>query len=620
MHASCSSLVRLLGALFLLGCVQGIAHAKDDGTDRAITVEKNIQSFVINADGSFVLNAESVSRINEERAIKSSAQRSLSYNRTLETLDVVEAFTQKPDGRKVPVGAEHIKEQQERMSFQAPMFQDSRVKVVIFPEVAVGDRLVLRYQRHRTAALFPGQFEDISIPDFNLVEQFSLSYDLPADMPLHADGKGFTASTPVAAPGRKVYRWDYVQAEKARIEQGAVSYLDYGQYLAVSTFAGFKDFAQAYQARAGVEVTPAITALAEKLTANLPTPRAKAIALSDWVRNNIRYVAVYVGAGGVVPHPAQSVLDNRYGDCKDHVALLEAMLSAVAIESSPALINLGNAYALPKVPTLGLLNHVITYVPSLDLYLDSTATSIAAGYLPIPDLDKPVLLTKSGEMARTPSHQLAKVTNDLLFKVQDSGAADFTYMSTVEGWGTEFNRYVFKSLQPADRDLLVQKVLHSYGQTGSGTIDPGQLQGDADSLTSTMTGHTENLVNLPGPVGVQALSSLVGGLSQNVMSYGMEKDRTQGFTCVSGETSESARFEFPKEINILAVPKAVSLQQGGFDYSSTYTQEGNAVVIKRRFAFDHPQVVCSPEHFKSMKPAIERMLGDLKSQIIVQAR
>ncbi len=70
--------------------------------------------------------------------------------------------------------------------------------------------------------------------------------------------------------------------------------------------------------------------------------------LSDWVRKNIRYVAVYVGAGGVVPHSAQAVLDNRYGDCKDHVALLEALLKAVAIESSPALINAGNAYVLPR--------------------------------------------------------------------------------------------------------------------------------------------------------------------------------------------------------------------------------------------------------------------------------
>ena len=65
------------------------------------------------------------------------------------------------------------------------------------------------------------------------------------------------ASLPAAAPGRKVYRWDYVPADRARIEASAVSYLDYGHYLAVSTFTDFKQFAQAYQARAKVGTTDA---------------------------------------------------------------------------------------------------------------------------------------------------------------------------------------------------------------------------------------------------------------------------------------------------------------------------------------------------------------------------
>ncbi len=48
---------------------------------------------------------------------------------------------------------------------------------------------------------------------------------------------------------------------------------------------------------------------------------------------NIRYVAVYLGNGGLEPNSAQSILDNHYGDCKDHVTILEALLAAKA---SPA--------------------------------------------------------------------------------------------------------------------------------------------------------------------------------------------------------------------------------------------------------------------------------------------
>jgi len=489
---------------------------------------------------------------------------------------------------------------------------------VIFPEVAVGDRLTLRYRLVRKTALFPGEFIDSASPSLYPMEQFNLTYDLPADKPLYVDAKGFNASTPAAAPGRKVYRWDYVPAEKTRAEQGAVAYMDYGQHLAVSTFPSYQALAKAYDARATVEVTPTITALANQLTANLPTPRAKALVLSDWVRRNIRYVAVYINAGGVVPHAAQSVLDNRYGDCKDHVALLEALLKAVAIESSPALISYGSAYTLPKVAALSPINHAITYIPSLDLFLDSTATGTAAGYLPNLDLDKPVLLTRTGEMGHTPATQAGKESNELVFKVDDSGAADFTLAKRLEGWRAEFARAWIKSMKPADRDLMIQKILHGYGQAGSGTLQTDALDSDAPSFNAMMVGRTDNLVSVPGPIGVPALSSLGGGIAQEVFGFAVEKDRTQAFTCISGETRETARFEFPKTLNILAVPKAVSLKGAGFEYSATYSREGNTVLISRTARFAHPQAVCSAELFAQMKPVIQAMANDLKSQIIVQ--
>ena len=614
MHPS----TRLYGALVVIIGLLFMTQARADYTDLSLIHEKNIRSYAVNADGSFVLDVELVSLIKEERAIKTNAQHSVSYNRTLETLDIVDAYTLKPDGRKVVVAADRIKEQQEQASTEAPMFQDSRVKVVIFPELQVGDRIVMHYQRHRNTPLFPGQFEDLFSPDFYRNEQVSFTYDMPAEMKLYADFRGFKASVPTTANGRTVYRWDLQASEKKRVEEGSVAYTDYGQLLAVSTFTDYKQFAQAYAARAKVDVTPAITQLASELTANLDTPRAKALALSDWVRKNIRYVAVYVGAGGVVPHAAQAVLDNRYGDCKDHVVLLEALLKAAAIESSPALINLGNAYVLPKVPTLGLLNHVITYVPSLDLYLDSTATPIAAGYLPIQELGKPVLQTQSGERGHTPYHQQSNVNTTLSFKIDGKGAADFTHASTAQGWGAEFSRFIFKAMQPADRDQLVQQILSMYGQSGSGVIENDSLEGNANTFTSTMNGHTKNLVSLPGPTGVRTLSSLAGGIAQNVFSFIAENERTQTSTCMSGEISEEARLAFPGNVKILALPKAVTMKQNGFDYRSTYVKKANTVLITRHYAFSKPNVLCTPEEFAAMKPTIEGMVNDLKSQIIVR--
>jgi transglutaminase-like putative cysteine protease len=70
----------------------------------------------------------------------------------------------------------------------------------------------------------------------------------------------------------------------------------------------------------------------------------------QWVSKNIRYVAIDIGNSGIVPHDADSVLANAYGDCKDHAVLYSALLKAKGIQSETVLINLGEAYTLPTWP------------------------------------------------------------------------------------------------------------------------------------------------------------------------------------------------------------------------------------------------------------------------------
>ena len=72
---------------------------------------------------------------------------------------------------------------------------------------------------------------------------------MPASMPLYADAVGFVPVAADSAPGRKIYQWQYVGGDNARIEADSVSYLDYGKRLAVSTFADYAAFARAYDAR-----------------------------------------------------------------------------------------------------------------------------------------------------------------------------------------------------------------------------------------------------------------------------------------------------------------------------------------------------------------------------------
>lgn len=613
-------LKRFVAVSCLFVCAAAHGQTTDTGTDPSLVIERYLQHFVVNTDGSYTLTVDNAKTIARQKAVQEHGQYYISYNKTLDEVLEVSGYTEKPDGRRAPVLAEHIKDQQESASTDAPLFQDTRLKIVVFPEVALGDRLVVHYVIKRATPLFPGQFEDLSSSQFYVNKDFSLVYDMPASMPLYADAVGFAPIAVDSPPGRRLYRWQYVGGANQRIEAESVSYLDYGRRLAVSTFPDYAAFGQAYQARAGQqEAAPAVAALAQQVAGNIDAPRDKALALANWVRRHIRYVGVYVGAGGVVPHPAAAVLENRYGDCKDHASLLEALLAASGIASTPALVNSGNAYRLPSTPTLGVFNHVITYVPSLELYLDSTAESIAAGYLPAGVLDKPVLLTKSGAMARTPWQQQETNRTMARFDVQRDGRSNFHLSKLTAGAIAEPFRQVVRDTKEADRAQFVERMLQGLGQKGFGSFDPGHLNGSGNEYRMDFQGTSENFVNMPGPTGLATLFSFWGGLGEAVLGLAQEKDRRQDFVCPAIDAEDETGFAFPKGVRILALPKPVVLKDANFDYRASYVRKANTVTVRRRVTFRHAGLVCTPAEHKRMAPIVDQMMRDLKSQIIVSA-
>jgi transglutaminase-like putative cysteine protease len=76
-----------------------------------------------------------------------------------------------------------------------------------------------------------------------------------------------------------------------------------------------------------------------ELTASVPTLLGKIQVLAKFVQNDIRYVAIELGIGGHQPHPATETFNHRYGDCKDKVTLLSAMLKEVGVDSYYVIIN-----------------------------------------------------------------------------------------------------------------------------------------------------------------------------------------------------------------------------------------------------------------------------------------
>ena len=172
--------------------------------------------------------------------------------------------------------------------------------------------------------------------------------------------------------------------------------------ISFSTFQNYEDIGRAFFAAAEdlLNVTPAIASLAEDITRGKAGRREQAEAYSDWVTGNIRYLAVVIGVGRVVPNAPETVIANRYGDCKDVATLMSALLAAKGIASEYALINTNPVYQLDATPLVGSFNHVIVYLPEFDLYADPTAAVSFVGRLPRADRGKPVLRVSKHQVTR----------------------------------------------------------------------------------------------------------------------------------------------------------------------------------------------------------------------------
>lgn len=99
-----------------------------------------------------------------------------------------------------------------------------------------------------------------------------------------------------------------------------------------------------------------------ELTSGLPTTMAKMLVLAAFVQNDIRYVAIELGIGGMQPHPATEVFANRFGDCKDKVTLLATMLKEIGVEAHYVIINTNRGSVTASTPPNLGFNHMIVAI------------------------------------------------------------------------------------------------------------------------------------------------------------------------------------------------------------------------------------------------------------------
>ena len=524
-----------------------------------------------------------------------------------ERFEVLEAFTRKADGRIVPADPKDFVTQDGAVG-AAMSFVDLKVQQVAFRDVAVGDTTVVTVRIHKDEHYIPGQYSDafVVLPG-PAKRSIDVTLRAPAALEIFHDERQ------LAYEERKdgddtVRHWSGSFPPSSTDEKNIVNLTFHVPGLQFSTFPSFEAIATAYYdaANARLAVTPEIARLADEITQGKPDVRAQTQALFEWVSRNIRYVAVYFGNGRYVPNDGTTILSRRFGDCKDHAALLSALLAAKGIVSEQVLIGTGSNYELARTPTLQAFNHVIVYVPALDRYLDPTVPFGSFDHLPSNAMGKPVVRVseKGAKLARTPAPAVDDnvVELDTRVSVTRDGRRQGQTAIIARGEFADLLRGFVALSEAKGKELELRELAKLRALEGTFAMDapPWTETREPFRVTTRWDQQQPIQAGWRAPVGFSPLVAnpdlFFGALDANKRSY-------PGF-CRPGRFIHTLDATFADGIALPAqLPAAIKQTTPQFSFRHAWSRQGNHLKLRTEIVSSVQGRVCSAGEIDAVSAA-----------------
>jgi len=170
------------------------------------------------------------------------------------------------------------------------------------------------------------------------------------------------------------------------------------------------------------------------------SPEDRARAAYDYIQNNMRYVAITYGMGGLQTMEANDTYKKGYGDCKALTNFMHSVLAYANVPTFPALVSAGSGHITihPDRPT-NSFNHVILCIP-IDgdtLWAECTSNRLPFNYLSDFTDDRYVMLMtpEGGKLTRTPRYTESENVQERFIRIDVSGNGS----AAVEFEGTYLN-------------------------------------------------------------------------------------------------------------------------------------------------------------------------------------
>lgn len=554
-------------------------------------------------------------------------KRHFSHSTSIEKFEVLEAYTVKSDGRKIKVPEDNYQVTINKGNKKGEAIFSDRTKItVVFPEMEKNDSVFMKVKNVETEPMFPKNFsfseyywDQIAYDDVKII------IDLPQDMKIRYKAMKMEKKEEVK-DGRKliVLTYDNKSPIKTKRENYSVWNESEEAGFSISSFEDYEAIANAYGERALPKAKPTerVKILAEEIVGGERDEKQMARLLYEWVATNISYAGNCIGVGAVVPHDTDFILDNRIGDCKDHAILLQALLSAVGIESTQALINSGSSYALPEIPMVSSVNHVLNYIPEWDKFVDSTNPSMPFDRLSFNLSDKPVLLVDGfREGLKTPATKIGENNQevDSTMKIQADGSVVGNVSVKLRGYPAIDARARWRHTTKEQENEWLKAVFSSQNRIGSATLtkdDPVPLLSE---FQYSLEFNRPDFILPKGAGGFYISPPLDSPMSiYAFLSYPREDIEGYEVACSNGYSVERLVYEFPENMKILAKPDNFAVTENNITFNAEYDINGQKLTVVREIRDETPGNVCSAESTNRTRQTLMKISDHLQGQVIYQ--
>jgi len=323
--------------------------------------------------------------------------------------------------------------------------------------------------RHKGLFIYPGNY--FQVP-YNSVQHATFEVEAPAEFTFRYKILNCNYQPVITKEGNRVlYHWEVKNLTAFQLEKNSGSSDNYipqvllapnkfqldnypGDMSSWKSFGAWMD--NLYAKTTGLPDDRKI--FYQGMLKNASTDREKAEILYNYLQNNMRYVSIQLGIGGLRPFPASFVDDKKYGDCKALSNYLKSALDAVGVKANVVIIQGSTTprNVLEDFPA-DYFNHVILCIPQPKdtIWLECTSTTLPFAELgPFTENRKALMVTDNGGvLVNTPVSNYKDNSRSIstVIEVEADGGAKVNALYSLRGEGRNNLLMYFQDLKDDEK-------------------------------------------------------------------------------------------------------------------------------------------------------------------------